>query len=130
MDNADYVKKAQECVDAAEKIADPDERAALLKVASCHLLLAHYVAARQDHGTAHRQQDQPSCGQRFIAALFRDPGLVFGGPRRWTNEGYLPPRLAGAFAFALISEVIEIRHAGRSRKAATMSADCTGSALN
>src|ERR1700681_3252756 len=58
MDNADYVKKAQECVDAAEKIADPGERAALLKVASCHLPLAHYVAARQDHGTAHRQQDQ------------------------------------------------------------------------
>ena len=41
MDNADYIKKAQECVDAAEKIADPGERTALLKVASCHLLLAH-----------------------------------------------------------------------------------------
>jgi hypothetical protein len=30
----------------------------MLKIAGCYLLMADYVAARQDHGTAHRQQDQ------------------------------------------------------------------------
>jgi hypothetical protein len=58
MDNASYIKKARDCLQAADKIADPSERAAMLKIVGCYLLLADYVEARQNHGTAHRQQDQ------------------------------------------------------------------------
>ena len=53
-----YLKKAQACADAAEMARDPAERAALLQVSQCFILLADYVATRREHGTAHREDDQ------------------------------------------------------------------------
>jgi hypothetical protein len=53
-----YLKKAQACADAAEMAHDPAERAALLQVSQCFILLADYVAKRLEHGTAHRSDDQ------------------------------------------------------------------------
>ena len=47
-----YTDKADECLVAAENTSDPAERAALVKIAGCYLLLADYVSARQDHGAA------------------------------------------------------------------------------
>jgi hypothetical protein len=52
---AGYADKAEECLVAAEKIADPAERAAMVKIAACYMLLAE----RQDHSTAHREEDRP-----------------------------------------------------------------------
>ncbi len=52
-----YLNKAKACVDAAEKVGDPAERAALLRVSACYVLLSDYVAARQERGTAHRKDD-------------------------------------------------------------------------
>jgi hypothetical protein len=49
-----YLNKANDCADAAKKARDPAERVALLQVSQCFILLADYIAARQEHGTAHR----------------------------------------------------------------------------
>jgi len=59
MTNNTYMKQARDCALAAEKIRDPAERAALLKVAACYIMLADYVAERQKQGTARRMEDQP-----------------------------------------------------------------------
>jgi hypothetical protein len=53
-----YLSKANACADAAQKVHDPAERLALLQVSRCFMLLAEYVADRQDHGTAHRGDEQ------------------------------------------------------------------------
>jgi hypothetical protein len=53
-----YLNKAMACADAAEMARDPAERAALLQVSQCFILLADYVAKRREHGTAHREDDQ------------------------------------------------------------------------
>ena len=53
-----YLNKANACADAAKKAHDPAERVALLQVSQCFILLADYVAARQEHGTAHRGYEQ------------------------------------------------------------------------
>ena len=53
-----YLNKANACADAAKKARDPAERLALLQVSQCFILLADYVAARQDHGTAHWEDEQ------------------------------------------------------------------------
>jgi len=53
-----YADRADECLVAAENISDPAERAALVKIAGCYLLLADYVSGRHDQGTAHRE-DRP-----------------------------------------------------------------------
>jgi hypothetical protein len=53
-----YLNKANACADAAKKARDPAERVALLQVSQCFILLADYVAARQEHGTAHRRYEQ------------------------------------------------------------------------
>jgi hypothetical protein len=57
-DPSAYLKKAQACADAAEAVRDPAERAALVQVSQCFILLADYVAKRREHGTAHRGDDQ------------------------------------------------------------------------
>jgi hypothetical protein len=50
-----YLNKATGCTDAAKKRrADPAERVALLQVSQCFILLADYVAPRQQHGAPHR----------------------------------------------------------------------------
>lgn len=48
-----YLNKANDCADAAKQARDPAERVALLQMSQCFILLADYVAARQEHGTAH-----------------------------------------------------------------------------
>ena len=53
-----YADRADECLVAAENVSDPAERAALVKIAGCYLLLADYASARRNHGTAHRD-DRP-----------------------------------------------------------------------
>ena len=53
-----YLSKANDCADAVKKARDPAERVALLQVSQCFVLLADYVAARQEHGTAHRGNEQ------------------------------------------------------------------------
>jgi len=53
-----YLKKANTCADAAKTARDPAERVALLQVSQCFILLADYVGARQEHGTAHRWDEQ------------------------------------------------------------------------
>ena len=53
-----YLNKASDCADAAKKARDPAERIALLQVSQCFILLADYAAARQEHGTAHRGDEQ------------------------------------------------------------------------
>jgi hypothetical protein len=54
-----YLNKANDCADAAKKARDAAERVALLQVSQCFILLADYVAARQEHGTtAHRGDEQ------------------------------------------------------------------------
>jgi hypothetical protein len=53
-----YLNKANDCADAAKKARDPAERLALLQVSQCFILLADYVAARQEHGTARRGNEQ------------------------------------------------------------------------
>jgi hypothetical protein len=50
-----YMNRANTCLGAAEVVFDPAERAALTKVAACYVMLADYVAARQERGTAHRE---------------------------------------------------------------------------
>ena len=59
-----YLQKAQACADAAETARDPAERAALVQICKCYMLLAEYVATRREQGTAHRAHDQ--------AALYAD----------------------------------------------------------
>ena len=49
-----YLKKAQACVTAAERIRDPAEREELSKVGACCVMLADYVAARLDCASARR----------------------------------------------------------------------------
>jgi hypothetical protein len=49
-----YHRKASRCVRAAERLRGPGERAKLLEIARAYLGLAHHVAARHDHGSAHR----------------------------------------------------------------------------
>jgi hypothetical protein len=53
-----YLNKANDCADAAKKARDPAERVALLQMSRCFILLADYVAARQEHGTAHRADER------------------------------------------------------------------------
>ena len=60
MSARDYMKKAESCLNAAEKLRDPAERAALVLVAACYTKLADYVSVRQEHSTAHRAEDQPN----------------------------------------------------------------------
>ncbi len=55
-----YLNKANGCADAAKKARDPAERVALLQVSQCFILLADYVAAQRELGTAHRGDEQPS----------------------------------------------------------------------
>ena len=50
-----YMKKATDCLRAADMVHDLAERAALAKVAACYALLANYVGTRQNQGTAHRE---------------------------------------------------------------------------
>lgn len=50
-----YMKKAADCLRAADMVHDSAERAALTKVAACFALLADYVGTRQNQGTAHRE---------------------------------------------------------------------------
>jgi hypothetical protein len=54
-----YLNRAKHCSAAAETISDQAERLALSKIAQSYMLLADYVAARQEHGTAHRSPDTP-----------------------------------------------------------------------
>jgi hypothetical protein len=53
-----YLNRANDCADAAKRARDPAERVALLQVSRCFILLADYVAERQEHGTAHRADEQ------------------------------------------------------------------------
>jgi hypothetical protein len=53
-----YLSKANACADAAKKARDPAERVALLQVSQCFILLADYVAARQEQGTLNRGDEQ------------------------------------------------------------------------
>jgi hypothetical protein len=46
MTRHDYMIKAARCRKAADLVRDPAERDALLKVASCYLMLAEYVGNR------------------------------------------------------------------------------------
>jgi hypothetical protein len=45
-----YLDKASACADATKKARDSAERVALLQVGQCFVLLADYVAARQEQG--------------------------------------------------------------------------------
>jgi hypothetical protein len=47
-----YRDKALECIEAAELMRDPSERAAMLRIAADYMTLAKHVADRQEHGTA------------------------------------------------------------------------------
>lgn len=53
-----YLSKAKACADAAQKARDPAERVALLQVSQCFILLADYVAQREEYGTAHREDER------------------------------------------------------------------------
>jgi hypothetical protein len=53
-----YLNKANDCASAAKKARDPAERVALLQVSQCFILLADYVAARHERGTARRGDEQ------------------------------------------------------------------------
>jgi hypothetical protein len=53
-----YLNRANACADAAKKARDPAERVALLQVSQCFILLADYVAARQEYCTANRGHEQ------------------------------------------------------------------------
>jgi hypothetical protein len=53
-----YLNKANICADAAKNARDPAERVAFLQVSQCFIRLADYLAARQEHGTAHRGDEE------------------------------------------------------------------------
>jgi hypothetical protein len=52
-----YLNRPKACVSAANAVADPSEQMALMKIAQSYMLLADYIANRQEHGTAHRESD-------------------------------------------------------------------------
>ena len=54
----EYLNKARSCAEAAEKVRDPTEQVALLKVSACYVTLADYAAARQGRGTVHQEGDR------------------------------------------------------------------------
>ena len=43
----DYRDKALHCLDAADRVSDPQERLALLEIAQCWMRLAKHVASRE-----------------------------------------------------------------------------------
>jgi hypothetical protein len=49
-----YRKNALNCLQAAIKVRDPSERAALISIAMNFVALVDYVGRRHDYGTAHR----------------------------------------------------------------------------
>ena len=53
-----YFSKANACADAAQKARDPAERVALLQVSQCFMLLANYVAERQEQGTDREDEER------------------------------------------------------------------------
>ena len=53
-----YLTKAKARAQAAERARDPAERVALLQVSQCFMLLAKYVANRQEHVTARRDTEE------------------------------------------------------------------------
>jgi hypothetical protein len=57
------MKKAADCLRAAEMVHDSAERAALAKVAACYALLADYVGTRQKQRTTHRK-DRETCREQ------------------------------------------------------------------
>ena len=46
-----------ECVRAAEGLRDAGERNKLLRIAGLYMSVAHRIAERCEHGTAHRQPE-------------------------------------------------------------------------
>jgi hypothetical protein len=49
-----YHRKALGCVQTAERLHDPGERAALLAIARAYMGLARHVAERHDYASPHR----------------------------------------------------------------------------
>jgi hypothetical protein len=45
-----YHRKANACVQAAEKMRDPQQRVAMLEIAQDYMKLAYHVAARHERG--------------------------------------------------------------------------------
>jgi hypothetical protein len=59
MDRKHYQDRATECISSAHECHSPGERLQLLEIAQRYILLAAFVGARLDHGTAHRAPEQP-----------------------------------------------------------------------
>ncbi|HMA74344.1 MAG TPA: hypothetical protein VKP67_23070 [Xanthobacteraceae bacterium] len=59
-----YRKKALACLEAAEKMSDPQERAAMVAVACDFMKLADHVGRRRDHKAAHRSHQDHKSGQK------------------------------------------------------------------
>jgi hypothetical protein len=62
---ASYINKAADCLRAANKVRDPAERLTLVHIADRYVLLADYVAARQDQGTV-RRSEEDSLGPQWV----------------------------------------------------------------
>jgi hypothetical protein len=63
------VPKAKACAQAAERARAPAERIALLQVSQCLILLAKYVANRQEHVAAHWDTEEHARSRLVRAAL-------------------------------------------------------------
>jgi hypothetical protein len=53
-----YLDRAKACVDAAKKAHNVSECIELLQVSERFILLAEHAARWQEHGTAHRKDEQ------------------------------------------------------------------------
>jgi hypothetical protein len=49
-----YHRKANACIQAAEKMGDPEQRAAMLEIAQRYIKLADRVGAGHERGPTHR----------------------------------------------------------------------------
>jgi hypothetical protein len=73
-----YREKALKCMHVADEAHQSGERVELLGLASVYMALADYVDHRQEHGSAHRadqdrdrQKDRPSRGLGQPPTLWR-----------------------------------------------------------
>jgi hypothetical protein len=60
MDRKYYQDRASECILAAQDCRTPAERLKMLEIAQKYILLAGFVGAGLDHGTAHRAPENPT----------------------------------------------------------------------
>ena len=54
----EYLNKARACAEAAEKVLNPAEQVALLKVSAWYVTLADYFAAGRDRGMVHEEDER------------------------------------------------------------------------